>query len=61
MQIIPKRIIDEIYQLQEKVDFLEANTKILEQKLDKANKEVERLLNLRYPTSNKIDCNFEKL
>lgn len=61
MDIIPKRIIDEMYELQSKINFLESNTKVLEQKLEKANKEVERLLDLRYPTSNKIDSNFEKL
>jgi hypothetical protein len=50
-----------MYELQSKINFLESNTKVLEQKLEKANKEVERLLDLRYPTSNKIDSNFEKL
>jgi glycyl-tRNA synthetase alpha subunit len=61
MEAIPKRLIDQMYELQSKINFLESNTKVLEQKLDKANKEVERLLDLRYPTSNKIDSNFEKL
>jgi len=61
MEAIPKRLIDQMYELQSKINFLESNTKVLEQKLEKANKEVERLLNLRYPTSNKIDSNFEKL
>jgi hypothetical protein len=61
MEAIPKRLIDQMFELQSKINFLESNTKVLEQKLDKANKEVERLLDLRYPTSNKIDSNFEKL
>jgi len=61
MEAIPKRLIDQMYELQSKINFLESNTKVLEQKLEKANKEVERLLDLRYPTSNKIDSNFEKL
>ena len=61
MDAIPKRLIDQMYELQSKINFLESNTKVLEQKLEKANKEVERLLDLRYPTSNKIDSNFEKL
>lgn len=50
-----------MYELQTKINFLESNTKILEQKLESANKQVERLLNLRYPTSPKLDCNFEIL
>ena len=61
MEAIPKRLIDQMYELQSKINFLESNTKVLEQKLEKANKEVERLIDLRYPTSNKIDSNFEKL
>ena len=61
MEAIPKRLIDQMFELQSKINFLESNTKVLEQKLEKANKEVERLLDLRYPTSNKIDSNFEKL
>ena len=50
-----------MYELQTKINFLESNTKILEQKLETANKQVERLLNLRYPPSPKLDCNFEIL
>jgi hypothetical protein len=61
MQTIPKRLIDQMYELQTKINFLESNTKILEQKLESANKQVEKLLNLRYPTSPKLDCNFEIL
>lgn len=61
MQTIPKRLIDQMYELQTKINFLESNTKILEQKLENANKEVEKLLNLRYPPSPKMDCNFEIL
>lgn len=50
-----------MYELQTKINFLESNTKILEQKLESANKQVEKLLNLRYPASPKMDCNFEIL
>lgn len=61
METIPKRLIDQMYELQTKINFLESNTKILEQKLESANKQVEKLLNLRYPASPKLDCNFEIL
>jgi hypothetical protein len=61
METIPKRLIDRMYELQTKINFLESNTKILEQKLESANKQVERLLNLRYPSSPKINGNFEIL
>lgn len=61
MDIIPKRIIDEIQALQKTVNMLEANTVILENKLSKANAEIENLLNRLYPKSNKVSEPMEKL
>ena len=61
MDIIPKRIIDEIQALQKTVNMLEANTVILENKLTKANAEIENLLNRLYPKSNKVSEPMEKL
>lgn len=61
MDIIPKRIIDEIQALQKTVNMLEANTVILENKLTKANAEIENLLNRLYPKSNKVCEPMEKL
>lgn len=61
MDIIPKRIIDEIQALQKTVNMLEANTVVLENKLSKANAEIENLLNRLYPKSNKVSEPMEKL
>lgn len=61
MDIIPKRIIDEIQSLQKTVNMLEANTVVLENKLSKANAEIENLLNRLYPKSNKVSEPMEKL
>lgn len=61
MDIIPKRIIDEIQALQKTVNMLEANTVVLENKLLKANAEIENLLNRLYPKSNKVSEPMEKL
>lgn len=61
MDIIPKRIIDEIQALQKTVNMLEANTVILENKLTMANAEIENLLNRLYPKSNKVSEPMEKL
>ena len=61
MDIIPKRIIDEIQELQQTVNKLKAHTEMLEDKLTMANAEIENLLNRLYPKSNKVSEPMEKL
>jgi prefoldin subunit 5 len=58
---IPKRIIDEIHALNNRIIFLSNNCELLEKKLQSANNELENLYNRIYPESNKISLPMEKL
>jgi hypothetical protein len=58
---IPKRIIDEIHALNNRVIFLSNNCELLEKKLATANNEIENLYKTLYPDSNKISIPMEKL
>lgn len=61
METIPKRIIDEIHALNDRIIFLSNNCELLERKLKAANQELENLYNRIYPESNKIHYPMEKL
>lgn len=58
---IPKRLIDEIHALNDRVIFLSNNCELLEKKLANANNEIETLYKRIYPESNKISIPMEKL
>ena len=58
---IPKRLIDEIHALNDRVIFLSNNCELLEKKLKEADKQIEDLWNRIYPESNKISVPMEKL
>jgi len=61
METIPKRIIDEIHALNDRIIFLSNNCELLEKKLHSANAELENLYKRFYPESNKISVPMEKL
>jgi len=61
METIPKRIIDEIHALNDRIIFLSNNCELLEKKLHSANAELENLYKRFYPESNKISIPMEKL
>ena len=61
METIPKRIIDEIHALNDRIIFLSNNCELLEKKLHSANAELENLYKRFYPESNKISEPIEKL
>ena len=58
---IPKRLIDEIHALNDRIIFLTNNCELLERKLLSANNEIEKLYKRIYPESNKISVPMEKL
>ena len=58
---IPKRLIDEIHALNDRIIFLTNNCELLERKLLSANNEIEKLYNRIYPESNKNHLPMEKL
>jgi hypothetical protein len=58
---IPKRLIDEIHALNDRIIFLSNKCELLEKKLHSANNEIENLYKRIYPDSNKITVPMEKL
>ena len=58
---IPKRLIDEIHALNDRIIFLSNNCELLEKKLLSANNEIENLYKRIYTESNKISIPMEKL
>ena len=58
---IPKRLIDEIHALNDRIIFLSNNCELLEKKLLSANNEIENLYKRIYQESNKISVPMEKL
>jgi len=58
---IPKRLIDEIHALNDRIIFLTNNCELLERKLLSANNEIEKLYKRIYPESNKNHFPMEKL
>ena len=61
METIPKRKIEEIHALTDRIIFLSNNCELLEKKLASANVEIENLYKRIYPESNKISVPMEKL
>lgn len=58
---IPKRLIDEIHALNDRIIFLSNNCELLEKKLLSANNEIEILYKKIYMESDKICVPMEKL